>query len=202
MLILMRWILFSIALVFELMYILLFALTIRGHGFRFWPPPSHRSWQFFVAWTLAFFVVVSFLFLGVLDFDSFWLPAFWVRFYVAMPLFIIASVMGIWVYLVFPLRTTIGLGNRLITTGPYRYTRNPQYLGDSLSILVFMLLTNSWMVWVIGVLGVLLNILAPFTEEPWLEERFGEEYRQYKTRVPRFICFGKKGRAPKTWLLT
>jgi protein-S-isoprenylcysteine O-methyltransferase Ste14 len=58
-----------------------------------------------------------------------------------------------------------------------------------------MLLANSWMVWLIGALGVLLNIMAPFTEEPWLKERFGEEYWPYKTRVPRFIHFRKMGKA-------
>ena len=191
----MSMILFAIALVFELIYVLLFALTIRGRGFRFWPPPSHRSWQFFVSWLLALVVVVNFFFLGLLDFDSFWLPGVWVRLPAALTLFTIASMIGISIYAVFPLRATIGLGNRLITTGPYRYTRNPQYLCDSLSILGYMIFTNSWMVWVIGALAVLLNILAPFTEEPWLEERFGEAYRQYKTRVPRFIPFGKMGKA-------
>lgn len=188
-------ILFAVALVFELVYLLLFALTIRGGGFRFWPPPSHRSWQFFAAWLLAAVVAVNFLFLGLLDFDSFWLPGLWVRFPAAMILFIFASMIGIWVYAVFPLRATIGLGNRLVTAGPYRYTRNPQYLSDSLSIVGYMLFSNSWMVWVIGALAVLLNIMAPFTEEPWLEERFGEEYRQYQARVPRFIYFSKTGKA-------
>lgn len=191
----MTLVLFATALVFEIVYVVLFALTIRGGGFRFWPPPSPRSWQFFMAWILALIVAVNFLLLGVLDFDSFWLPGLWVRFPVALGLFIISSVIGLWVFVVYPMRTTIGLGNRLITSGPYRYTRNPQYIGDSLSILGFMILTNSWMVWVLGVLGVLINIMAPFTEEPWLEERYGEEYRQYKARVPRFIRFGKNGRA-------
>jgi protein-S-isoprenylcysteine O-methyltransferase Ste14 len=188
-------VLFFIALGFELIYLLLFALTIRGRGFRFWPPPSHRSWQFFVSWILAAVVVGKFLFLGVLDFDSFWLPGFWVRLPAALTLFLFATVIGIWVYAVFPLGATIGLGNRLVTSGPYRYTRNPQYISDSFSIVAYMIITNSWMVWVIGTLGVVLNIMAPFTEEPWLEERFGEEYLKYKTCVPRFIQFGKKGKA-------
>jgi protein-S-isoprenylcysteine O-methyltransferase Ste14 len=43
------------------------------------------------------------------------------------------------------------------------------------------------MVGVIGFLGVVLNVLAPFTEEPWLEQRFGEAYLNYKRQVPRFI---------------
>lgn len=50
-----------------------------------------------------------------------------------------------------------------------------------------MILTNSWMVGLIGILGVALNLLAPFTEEPWLTERFGDAYLAYKRRVPRFI---------------
>jgi protein-S-isoprenylcysteine O-methyltransferase Ste14 len=191
----MKLILFSIALVFELAYILMFAATIRGRGFRFWPPPSHRSWQFFVSWFLALIVAVFFFFLGLLDFDSFWLPHFWLRFPTVVILCLPAAVIGTWIYIVFPFRATIGLGNRLITNGPYRYSRNPQYIVDSLSIIGYMILTNSWMVWVIGLLGIILNILAPFTEEPWLEERFGDEYREYKARVPRFIRPGKMGEA-------
>jgi protein-S-isoprenylcysteine O-methyltransferase Ste14 len=44
-----------------------------------------------------------------------------------------------------------------------------------------------WMVWVIVILGVVLNLLAPLIEEAWLEERFGERYLAYKRRAPRFI---------------
>jgi protein-S-isoprenylcysteine O-methyltransferase Ste14 len=189
----MKLLLFVVALLFEFIYILMFVLTLRGRGFRFWPPPSHRSWQFFASWFLAAIVAVNFLFLGPLDFDSFWLPDFWSRFPAAITLLIVATAIGTWVYAVFPFHATIGLGIRLITAGPYHYSRNPQYIGDSLSILAYMILTNSWMVWVIGALGVLLNVLAPFTEEPWLEERFGDEYRKYKASVPRFIHFGKVG---------
>ncbi|MGD0707057.1 MAG: isoprenylcysteine carboxylmethyltransferase family protein [Anaerolineaceae bacterium] len=189
----MKLILFSIAFVFELIYILMFIMTIRGRGFRFWPPPSHRSWQFFVSWFLASVIAVNFIFLGLLDFDSFWLPSLWLRSPVPLAMFLFAFAIGIWIEVVFPFHATIGLGNRLITNGPYRFSRNPQYLVDSLSALGYMILTNSWMVWVIGTLGVILNILAPYTEEPWLEERFGDEYREYKARVPRFIRLGKRG---------
>lgn len=46
---------------------------------------------------------------------------------------------------------------------------------------------NSWRVGVISFLGIALNILAIFTEKPWLEDRFGDAYCEYKHRVPRFI---------------
>jgi protein-S-isoprenylcysteine O-methyltransferase Ste14 len=183
----MNLVLFSIAVAFELVYLLLFVLTIRLPGFRFWPPPSSRSWQFFSAWLMAGIVAVNFLFLGILDFDSSFFPDLRLRFPAAMIFFVIGSALGTWSSAVFGLRATIGLGDELITKGPYRYTRNPQYIGDSLNIVGYMILTNSWMVWIIGTLGVILNILAPFTEEPWLEERFGGSYLEYKDRVPRFI---------------
>jgi protein-S-isoprenylcysteine O-methyltransferase Ste14 len=135
----MNWILFAVAVVLELVYLLMFALTIRRRDFRFWPPPSQRSWQFFAAWFLAMIVAVNFLCLGFLDFDSAWLPDLRSRFPVAVILFLLASAIGTWVYTV------------------------------------------------VGTLGVILNLLAPFTEEPWLEERFGDAYREYRERVPRFI---------------
>jgi protein-S-isoprenylcysteine O-methyltransferase Ste14 len=180
--------LFLTALLFELIYILLFALTIRLPGFRFWPPPSARSWQFFSAWLMASIVAVNFFFLGLLDFDSAFLPGLQIRFPVAMILFATGLGLGTWAGSVFGFRAVLGLGNRLVTCGPYRYTRNPQHISDGLLALSYMILTNSWMVGIIGVLGVILNLMAPFTEEPWLEERFGDNYLEYKRRVPRFIA--------------
>jgi protein-S-isoprenylcysteine O-methyltransferase Ste14 len=191
-------ILFLATFVLELIYILMFILTIRGHGFRFWPPPSARSWQFFVSWFLALIVAGNFFYLGLLDFDSFGLPHFWFRLPIALILLLFSSVIGFWVYSVFPFRSTIGLGSRLVIKGPYRYSRNPQYIVDSVSALAYMLLTNSWMACVIGTLGIILNLLAPFTEEPWLEEQFGNEYREYKVNVPRFFRLGKKEKWPSS----
>jgi protein-S-isoprenylcysteine O-methyltransferase Ste14 len=190
----MKLILFTTALVFELLYTLMFILTIRPSSFRFWPPPSHRSWQFFVSWLVAGLVAVNFLFIGLLDFDSFCLHH-WLRFPIALSLFFFGSGIGFWSFSTLGLHATIGLRDELVTGGPYQYSRNPQYLGDSLNITGYMILTNSWMVWVLGILGVLLNLLAPFTEEPWLEERFGGSYLAYKRKVPRFIRLTKKADA-------
>lgn len=173
----------------EIVYLVLFILTIRRPGFRFWPPPSHRSWQFFTAWILASLVCVGFFFVGLLDFNSACLK-FWARFPVALVVHILGAIIGSWAFAVFGLRAVIGLGNGLVTRGPYQYSRNPQYIADILHIVGYMLITNSWMTWMIGILGITLNILAPFTEEPWLEARFGDRYLQYKHKVPRF--FGKR----------
>ncbi|MFC1879060.1 methyltransferase family protein [Chloroflexota bacterium] len=180
-------VLFSAAVLLELIYVVLFVLTIKLPGFRFWPPPKVRSWQFFFSWLAAGLVVVSFLFIGLLDFDSFVLSPLRQRLPFAIIIFVMGSLIGSWAFFAFGLKNTIGVEDKLVTGGPYRFTRNPQYIGDTLNIIGYMVLTNSWMIWIIAVLGVILNLLAPYTEEPWLEERYGERYREYKRRVPRFI---------------
>ncbi len=182
-----RLIFFSSAVFMEIVYLGLFVATIKRPPFRFWPPPSARSWQFFAAWIMASLVLVEFAFLGVLDYDSFILTGLRQRLPFAIAIFIIGCAIGGWGSFRFPLKATIGFGDRLITTGAYRYSRNPQYIGDSLNIIGFFVLTNSWMVGIVGLLGVMLNVLAPFCEEPWLEARYGGQYLEYKGRVPRFI---------------
>ena len=179
--------LFVVTIIFEIAYVVLFVLTIKLPGFRFWPPPKARSWQFFFSWLVAGLVVANFLVIGLLDFDSFVLFTLKQRLPYAIGIFVLGSLIGSWAFITFGLKNVIGMEDRLVIGGPYRYSRNPQYIGDSLYIIGYIVLTNSWMVMVIGVLGVILNLLAPFTEEPWLEERYGGTYREYKRRVPRFI---------------
>jgi len=78
---------------------------------------------------------------------------------------------------------------KLVTTGPYAYVRNPMLTG--LFILLFglgFLFSSVSLVFIFTPLFILLNILELKTvEEPELEKRFGEEYLEYKKRVPMFI---------------
>jgi protein-S-isoprenylcysteine O-methyltransferase Ste14 len=131
--------------------------------------------------------MVNFLLLGILDFDSFILPHLKQRLPFALCIFAIGSGIGSWAFLTFGLKNTIGIDSKLITHGPYRFSRNPQYMGDSMNILGYLVLSNSIMVLIIGILGISLNLLAPLLEEPWLEEQYEEDYLEYKRKVPRFI---------------
>ena len=76
----------------------------------------------------------------------------------------------------------------LVLAGPYRYTRNPMYLGMLLLYLGTALLTRlSWAVVFAPVVILLVNRIVIAREEAYLTRRFGSEYAAYRSRVRRWI---------------
>ena len=77
---------------------------------------------------------------------------------------------------------------RLVAAGPYRYVRNPMYIGAGLAVIGAAIVYHSWALAVyVLVLAVLLNLLISSYEEPTLTRMFGAEYEAYKAAVPRWI---------------
>ena len=79
---------------------------------------------------------------------------------------------------------------------PYRWSRNPQCVGFILGYVGYALLCSSSLALATaGLLGIVLG-MSPFAEEPWLRERFGSEYGNYASRVPRFLGPVRHGELP------
>lgn len=78
--------------------------------------------------------------------------------------------------------------NKLVLAGPYLRVRNPMISGVFFILLGEALCFQSWAIFRWFVLFVIINLTyIPLLEEPSLQERFGEEYREYKRNVPRWI---------------
>lgn len=76
----------------------------------------------------------------------------------------------------------------LVTTGMYRITRNPMYLGMVTVLIGIAVLTGSLSPFVGPVLFVpVLNSRIIRHEEVMLEDQFGDEYRSFKQSVRRWI---------------
>jgi len=75
----------------------------------------------------------------------------------------------------------------IVSTGIYRYTRNPMYLGMALVYAALSLFADS-LIALAGLLVVLAimqyGVIA--REERYLEAKFGQSYREYKGRVGRW----------------
>ncbi len=76
----------------------------------------------------------------------------------------------------------------LVTTGPYRITRNPIYIGF---VLVYfglsIVLTSVWVLLLLFPVLVVLQRGVVEKEEAYLERKFGDAYLAYKERVPRWL---------------
>ena len=78
--------------------------------------------------------------------------------------------------------------DRLITHGPFRFRRNPIYMGEILILLGLAQATlNFWFAVMAPVFAVAILLLAILPEERHLEARFGEEYLDYKARTRRWF---------------
>ena len=77
---------------------------------------------------------------------------------------------------------------RLVAMGPYRYARNPMYVGGALLLLGLGLEQRSpAIVWFVPVWWALFHLLVVGYEEGALSDKFGETYREYCRRTPRWI---------------
>jgi len=76
----------------------------------------------------------------------------------------------------------------LITSGPYRYTRNPLYIGLSLvQIAAATWFDNLWILLMLPLSILVITRYAIAREERYLEKLFGQDYLDYRSRVRRWL---------------
>jgi protein-S-isoprenylcysteine O-methyltransferase Ste14 len=77
---------------------------------------------------------------------------------------------------------------RLVARGPYRYVRNPMYLGAALALSGAALFYEAGALWAyaMGFL-VLMHLLVVWYEEPTLRRSFGADYDAYCRQVRRWL---------------
>ena len=79
---------------------------------------------------------------------------------------------------------------KLTLSGPYRWSRNPQYVGWWLFLFGFAL--NGWSLWCLAALVVVaisLHLLV-LVEEEHLQRVFGDPYAEFCRKIPRYIGRG------------
>ncbi|TFL08746.1 hypothetical protein CSC72_16225 [Pusillimonas noertemannii] len=77
--------------------------------------------------------------------------------------------------------------DRLVTTGPFAFSRNPMYMGHIIFLAGLALALHSWLAAALALATVLRFNSRIRRDESRLVERFGEPYAVYMTKVRRWI---------------
>ena len=77
---------------------------------------------------------------------------------------------------------------KLVTSGLYKFTRNPMYVGVIFVLVGEALLSESALLLsYAGLIFLIFHIWIIITEEPYLRYKFGESYKRYCESVPRWL---------------
>ena len=77
--------------------------------------------------------------------------------------------------------------DQIVATGPYRYTRNPMYLGHLIFMLGLAITFWSWLAFILLAARAAWFHGRVLRDEKRLETRFGGDYAAYRHRVKRWI---------------
>ena len=121
-----------------------------------------------------------------LDWNS-WIFKSNLRFIIGIPIALLGGLLAAWGVVALGVKNSLGLKSGFVSSGPYRLTRNPQYVGDIILFVGVSMIANSLLLWITHALLILVFIIAPMTEESWLEDQYGQVYREYRREIPRFL---------------
>lgn len=105
---------------------------------------------------------------------------------------IAGAALAVWCVLAFAL---VGKGTpapfdpprRLVVVGPYRFVRNPMYVGAGVALAgAALFFQSSALVGLVALFGLITHLFVMWYEEPALKRMFGEEYQAYCRRVYRW----------------
>lgn len=149
-------------------------------------PMTRKTPIFYAMWGIFAFIFFTnplFIFLD-------WNSGIWSgmdRLFIGVPLVLLGVGFLSWGFRTLGSKNTSGLRDGFIRAGAYRFSRNPQYVGDFAIFTGVTIISNSPLVMVTHLLTILVFLIGPLAEETWLEEQYGAEYLDYKTSVPRFL---------------
>ena len=107
-----------------------------------------------------------------------------VWFYIGLPI----SILGIVLPFIAGVSFATAPLDKPITTGVYRITRNPEYFSMFLQYLGIGISGLSWVFILCAVAWIIsFHIEVVRYEEPFLIEKYGDAYKEYMNRSPRWI---------------
>ncbi len=179
-------IIFDAAAVLLIVLNALLLATVTSSSFKLWPTPSTTSWQHYTFWPLFRWGLGLTILYAIMTVH--WpAPDETLRFATGLALGLAGFGFTVYGYFDLGIENTYGADEGLVTNGLYRYSRNPQYVASILGFFGAALGNGGAPAIFLCALAILVYIIMPYTEEPWLQQAYGDVYLDYKRRTPRFL---------------
>ena len=141
-----------------------------------------------LAWALAVLAGLVLDWLAPLPF----LPEDWPAGLLGAVVFVLALALAIWAIDTMTRAGTNVPTNRpttaIVESGPYRFTRNPIYLGMFGGLIgLGIAFDNPWLLLLMALFALVIRYGVVVREEAYLERMFGDAYRGYRRRVRRWL---------------
>ncbi len=130
----------------------------------------------FVLCQITTILMILYLFLLKVQTDSNW-------FYLGIAVYLLGAILYSISIIHFAHPKTTGLN----VNGLYRISRHPMYVSFFIYFLGCVFLTKSWVLFALLIVYQLSAHWIILSEERWCLEKFGDEYRKYRTRVRRYL---------------
>jgi protein-S-isoprenylcysteine O-methyltransferase Ste14 len=157
-------------------------LVSRGQkeGTAFTASFSKMQKNAFSSTQLIFFILIIYSIFVPLKLGTVW-------FYVGLPVFL----MGFIPYAMLAVNFVTTPLDKPVTRGIYRYSRHPMYLTMFLMLLGAGIASASWIFLLLSVVDIILPTLFVEAEERYCLDKYGDAYREYMNRTPRWLGIPK-----------
>ena len=108
-------------------------------------------------------------------------------FYVGVPVCLVGLIMSLVAVVNFATTPV----DEPVTKGVYRFSRNPMYFFGFLTYIGVSVACASWLFLLLTVALMILLHVSVVSEERWCLEKYGDAYREYMDRIPRWIGIPK-----------
>lgn len=177
---------FMVGLTVAATLLTLLVLTMLIPSLRIWPTPGAKSWQSYVFWPLFRGLNVLCVLMALVDRTVLLGLPVWFRAAAGVVLAVSVAVF-IYSFRVLGRDNSYGARDGLVTRGIYRWTRNPQ---NAMLMVVYVALAvtaDNGPTYLLCGAMIAVYFLMVLLEEPWLAGIYGDAYRRYCARVPRFF---------------
>jgi len=135
---------------------------------------------YYIEWVLWVLAFVYSIFLP-LRLGTMW-------FYVGLPIALVGVVTYVMIIVSF---VTTPIGNEPLTTGLHRYSRHPMYISQLVMFIGVGIASASWLFLLLTIVYTGLSLIYAGSEEDGCLERYGDAYREYMERTPKWIGLPK-----------